>query len=84
MEVLLMIYKTKDVCCQEIHLEVENGIIKNLKFDRGCNGNLQGMSTLCIGRNAEDIIKSLSGITCNNRLTSCPDQLARALKEAIN
>ena len=79
-----MIYKTKDVCCQEIHLEVENGIIKNLKFDRGCNGNLQGMSTLCIGRNAEDIIKSLSGITCNHRLTSCPDQLARALKEAIN
>ena len=77
-----MIYKTEDVCCQEIHLTVENGIIKDLHFERGCNGNLQGIAKLCIGQKTDDIIKSLEGITCNHRLTSCPDQLAKALKQA--
>ena len=79
-----MIYKTSNVCCQEIHLDVENGIIKDVYFDRGCNGNLKGLSALATGKKAEDVISQLSGITCGHRPTSCPDQLAKALKEAIN
>ena len=80
----MLIYKTKDVCAQEIQINLENGIIKEVTFDRGCNGNLKGLSALVEGRKAEDVIKQLSGITCNHRTTSCPDQLATALKQAIN
>lgn len=75
-----MIYKTKDVCSQEIHFSVENGILTELTFLNGCNGNLKGLAALALGRSTDEIINSLSGITCNHRTTSCPDQLARALK----
>jgi len=76
-----MIYKTEGVCSQEIHLEVADGIIKELKFKNGCNGSLKGIAELAKGRNADDIIGILSGIKCNSRSTSCPDQLAKALQE---
>ena len=78
-----MIYKTEGVCCKEIHFEVENGIIKELKFSNGCDGNLQGIAKLAKGRKPEEIIAAISGIKCRDRATSCPDQLATALKSSL-
>ena len=74
-----MIYETEGVCCKEIRLEVENGIIKELEFLNGCNGNLQGIAKLAKGRNISEIADTIKGIQCNGRTTSCPDQLAKAL-----
>jgi len=78
-----MIYKTEGVCCKEITVNVEDGIIKEIEFSNGCNGNLKGIAELAKGRKAEDIIKSISGIQCGARTTSCPDQLALALKSTL-
>ena len=74
-------YKTKGTCSTEINFEVENNIIKSVEFVRGCEGNLQGISALVKGMNIDDAISKLEGIDCRNRGTSCPDQLAKALKE---
>jgi len=74
-------YKTKGTCSTEINFSVENDIIKEVKFTRGCNGNLSGISVLVKGMNVDDAISKLEGIDCNGRGTSCPDQLAEALKE---
>lgn len=76
-------YKTKGTCSREITFELENGIVKNVSFFGGCNGNLKGVSALVEGKNAEDVIKTLEGIKCGFKSTSCPDQLATALKEAL-
>ncbi len=77
-------YKTKGTCSREIRFELEDGIVKNVRFDGGCNGNLKGIAALVEGKNAEDIIPVISGITCGFKSTSCPDQLAKALYEALN
>lgn len=74
-------YKTKGTCSTEIKFEVENDVIKNLEFTRGCNGNLAGISVLVNGMKVDDAIAKLEGIDCKGRGTSCPDQLAKALKE---
>ena len=74
-------FKTKGVCSSQIKVDVENGIIKNVAFVGGCNGNTQGIARLCIGRNIDEVIELLSGIKCGFKNTSCPDQLAEALKE---
>ena len=76
-----MIYKTEGVCCKEIRLEVENGIIKELEFLGGCNGNLQGIAKLAKGRNLEEVADNVRGVLCGGRDTSCPDQLAKALEK---
>ncbi|NLK22834.1 MAG: TIGR03905 family TSCPD domain-containing protein [Clostridiales bacterium] len=76
-------YKTKGTCSTEIDFEIEDNKIKNVSFKGGCNGNLQGISSLVIGMNVNDVIEKLEGTNCNGRGTSCPDQLAKALKEAI-
>ena len=73
-------YKTKGVCSRLINIDVENGIVKKVKFDGGCNGNTKGISALVEGMPVEDVIKRLEGIKCGFRDTSCPDQLAKALK----
>jgi uncharacterized protein (TIGR03905 family) len=75
-----MTYKTNGVCCKEIQLELADGIISELNFSNGCDGNLKGIAKLAKGRNAEEIIPLISGIKCGTRGTSCPDQLALALK----
>jgi len=75
-----MIYKTKGVCCREIHLEVADGVITELNFLNGCDGNLKGIAELAKGRNTEEVINIMSGIKCKDRPTSCPDQLAAALR----
>ena len=74
-------YRTRGACSRMIHIEVEDGIITDARFLGGCNGNTQGVAALVKGMAVEDAIKRLSGIDCNGRGTSCPDQLANALKE---
>ena len=77
-------YKTKGTCSQRILFEIENGIVLNVTFIGGCNGNLQGISKLVEGMNAADVIARIEGIRCGFKPTSCPDQLATALREALN
>lgn len=77
----MFVYKTKGVCSTEIHINVENNIIKNVEFIRGCPGNLIGISALVNGMNIDEAIAKLKGITCGNKDTSCPDQLSKALEE---
>ena len=76
-------YKTKGVCASHIELELEGDIIKEAKFIGGCNGNTKGISALVKGMKAEDAMEKLEGIKCGFKPTSCPDQLAKALKEAL-
>ena len=76
-------YTPKGVCYRKIEIDIENGIINKVRFVGGCNGNTQGISKLVEGMKAEDVISRLEGVNCNGRGTSCPDQLAKALKEAI-
>lgn len=76
-----MIYKTKGVCSKAIEIEVEKDIIKSVSFVGGCNGNTQGIAKLCAGRKIDEVIDILQGIKCGFKNTSCPDQLACALKE---
>lgn len=71
-------YKTRGTCSVEINFEVENDIVKNVRFIGGCRGNTQGVARLAEGRNIDELIDSLSGIDCRGG-TSCPDQLAQAL-----
>lgn len=74
-------YKTSGVCARKIEIELEDDIIKNVRFMGGCNGNLQGISKLVEGQKIDKVIERLEGINCNMKGTSCPDQLATALKE---
>lgn len=77
-------YKTRGVCSQFMNIDIENGIIRNVEIIGGCDGNLQGICTLVKGKKAEDVIHMLEGIRCGAKSTSCPDQLAKALKQAID
>ena len=76
-------FKTSGVCAKEINFSIDNGIIKKVSFLGGCNGNLKGMGLLLEGMKVEDVISKLEGTKCGPRETSCPDQLAKALKEYI-
>lgn len=79
-----MIYIPHGVCSKEIHFELDaNNRIHDAYFIGGCNGNLKGIGALVEGMEAQEVIKRLEGITCNGKATSCPDQLASALKEAL-
>lgn len=75
-------YKTKGVCSNEMHFEIEDNIVKNLTVIGGCNGNLQGMSALVEGMDVDEVIRRLKGIRCGMKDTSCPDQFSRALEAA--
>ena len=74
-------YKTKGVCSRTIHITVEDGIVKKVRFDGGCSGNTQGVASLVEGMKVDDVIEKLQGIKCGFKNTSCPAQLAEALKE---
>ena len=75
-----MDYRTKGVCSQSIHFDIEDNKIHNVSFVGGCNGNLQGISHLVEGMDVDEAISRLEGIQCGFKKTSCPDQLAKALK----
>lgn len=75
-------YKTKGTCSQQIHFEIEDGKVRNVQFLGGCNGNLQGIGALVEGMDVDTVIEKLDGIRCGYKPTSCPDQLATALKVA--
>lgn len=78
-----MVYKTKGTCAQAIEFELDGDVIKEVKFVGGCSGNTQGVAALVKGMKAEDAISRLEGIRCGYKPTSCPDQLAQALKQAL-
>lgn len=77
-------FETNGVCCHQITLDIdENNIIQEAHFEGGCNGNLSGISKLIIGQNAKEVAEKLSGTTCGSKNTSCPDQLSKAIIEAL-
>lgn len=76
-------YTTKGTCSREILFEIEDGKLTNVQFIGGCNGNLKGICSLVEGMAVEEVIARLEGTTCGPKNTSCPDQLATALKEAL-
>lgn len=78
------IYKTKGTCSAQISFELNGTTLHNVEFVFGCNGNTQGLSKLTEGMSADEVINRLSGINCNGRGTSCPDQLAKAVKAALD
>ena len=73
----------KGVCSTQIDLDVTDGKINNLSYTGGCNGNLKALGAMCEGASAEEVIRRLSGITCGYKATSCSDQLARLLQDAM-
>ena len=77
-------YKTKGTCSQMISFEIEEGKVKNVQFFGGCNGNLKGIASLVEGMDPNEVISRVEGIKCGMKATSCPDQLAQALKAALN
>lgn len=79
-----MVYKTKGTCSSMISFDLKDGKVYNVAFQGGCNGNLKGISSLVEGQDAKEIIARLEGTKCGFKPTSCPDQLAQALKQALN
>ncbi len=77
-------HKNQGTCSREIVFEIEDGKLRNVQFFGGCNGNLKGICSLVEGMEVEDVIQRLEGIHCGFKTTSCPDQLAQALKEVYN
>lgn len=76
-------YIPKGVCSRKITFEINDGIVSKVRFSGGCSGNTQGLSALAEGMKAEDVISKLSGIRCGFKGTSCPDQMAKAVKAAL-
>lgn len=74
-------YITSGTCSRKIDIEIENGVIADIRFTGGCHGNLQGISAMAKGMKPADVIARLEGIRCGAKATSCPDQLAKALRE---
>lgn len=78
------VYKTKGTCSSQIIFDIDNDVISNVRFKGGCNGNLQGISRLVEGKTVDEIENALKGVRCGFKSTSCPDQLATAVREAKN
>ena len=76
-------YYPRGVCSQRMDLEVEDGVIRRVEVLGGCSGNLQGISRLVVGMKAEEAIRRMEGIRCGGKPTSCPDQLAKALRACL-
>ena len=76
-------FKPSGVCSRLMEFDIENGIVTDVAVTGGCNGNLKGIVSLVKGMPAEDVIARLNGIRCGSKSTSCPDQLARGLSEAL-
>ena len=78
-----MTYKPKGVCAREFHIEVEDGRVQSMQAIGGCSGNLQGIGALLRGMPVEEAVQRLEGIRCGGKATSCPDQMAQALKTLL-
>lgn len=78
------VYQTKGTCSRQIELELDGDVVKSVRFQGGCHGNLQGVAKLVEGMRVADVVARLGGICCGMKPTSCPDQLARALQEAVS
>lgn len=76
-------YRPKGVCSMRIQFDINDSKVSNIRFTGGCNGNLQGIAKLAEGRDVKEVINQIEGIKCGFKSTSCPDQLAQALKQAI-
>ena len=76
-------YRTQGTCSQAIEFEIEDGVVKNVQFYGGCNGNTQGVARLVEGMKTEDVLARLEGIRCGFKPTSCPDQLCKAIRQAV-
>ena len=76
-------YRPRGVCSQAISFDLEDGVVKNVRFTGGCSGNTQGVARLVEGMPAEEAVKRLSGIRCGFKSTSCPDRFAAALEDAM-
>ena len=76
-------YQPKGVCSRHMEIDVEDGVIQAVRVVGGCNGNLQGISSLLVGMTTDEAIRRMEGIRCSVKPTSCPDQLAKALKSAV-
>ena len=79
--IMKTVYKTKGTCSRQILVDVENGIVNSVEFVGGCSGNTQGIASLVKGMKVEDVIARCEGVRCGFKDTSCPDQLAKALRE---
>ena len=76
-------YVPSGVCSERIDLDIEDGILTDISFKGGCNGNLRGIAVLAKGQKLEDLKERLRGIKCGRKATSCPDQLSKAITEAL-
>lgn len=76
-------YRPRGVCSQLMRVSVEDGIVQDVQVLGGCNGNLKGIMSLVKGMKAEDVVEKLEGIRCGMKPTSCPDQLAKAIRRAM-
>lgn len=77
-------FKPTGVCSAQITFDLDDGVVRNVHFKGGCAGNTQGVARLCEGRKADELISMLEGIQCGYKGTSCPDQLAKAIKQATS
>ena len=77
------IFIPKGVCSRKYVIDLEDGIIKDIKIEGGCHGNLQGIAALLRGQRAQDVVDRLSSIKCGGKSTSCPDQISIALRQAL-
>lgn len=80
----MFVYKTAGTCAKEIHLDVQGGVIRSVEFVLGCPGFTQALSRVLVGMPAEEAITRLEGIQCLDKGTSCPDQLAKALRQCLS
>ncbi len=76
-------YKTRGTCSSQVEFDINDNVVNNVRFVGGCHGNTQGVSALCEGMTVDEVIKRLDGIDCRGRGTSCPDQLAKAIRHAV-
>ena len=80
---MIIEYDPQGVCSRHFSIDVQNGIIQDITIDGGCHGNLQGIAALIRGQKVEDVIQKLENIQSRSKGTSCPDQIAKALKQAL-
>lgn len=76
-------YQTRGVCARSVTFDLEDGTVRNVRFEGGCSGNTQGVAALVEGMSAEEAVRRLAGIRCGFKSTSCPDQLAQALQKTL-